>query len=451
MNNLHLHKLFNKSIAWNTLESVIYESIVISHHILMFAIMGTAGYGFIGTLFSLIYLFAKLSNLGFDQSLPAFFTYFSKSKKNCSTYLITQIGIQLIGLLLFFGTMLLFSSHITNWYPLLKNSSFSLFVTCVSLACVESIKRPLRKILQLSFKNHITALSEIFIISTYIFSVWTLYFLGCELTPLLVLLPKLICTLIALLVIVVYICKWVNQLPNQQSDKLAIVGRIINNRLFNFFNQLTTNMFSSNILVPLTAGSLGLESAGILKICSNAAYTITGLIHTIFGQTGDALLAHTKDNHIIHSKHAFNLISSRINQVLYAVFIFSIINYKKIIILLSGSSTFPAITLYLLFVLVISENVFIAYERFFITHEQSAFFMIFNISALGLLLSTLPYAQSVSATSALLYIIIIRACMFALISGYSYYKWHITPGITPRPLFITGLVAISLCFFLMTS
>lgn len=442
MNNLYA--LFNKSVIWNTVESVIYEAVLISHHIAMFAILGKAQYGFIGTLFSLIYLFAKVSNIGLDQSLPAFFTHFSKNKKNCSSYLITQLVLQIIGLTIFSVALFFLGSYVSNYYPILKNNSLMLNITCVGLACIESIKRPIRKILQLQFKNHITATLEILIITLYIATVWVLYWCGFELTPTLVLLPKLICTAIALLIMSYYIINWVRQLPTDSSSEQPILKRIISNRLFNFCNQLTSNMFSSNVLVPLTAGSLGLESAGILKICSNAAYTVTGLIHTIFGQTGDALLAHTKDAHLIHAKKAFKHIATRINQVLYAVVIISIINYKKLALLLSASQAIPALTLYLLFILIISENLFIAYERFFITHERTDFFMIFNLCALGVLFYTLPYAQSVSPTAALLAIIVIRAVMFTLISLYSYRTWNISPGITPQPAYITSLVAISL-------
>ena len=245
MNNLY--KLFNKSIAWNSVESVIYEATLMTHHILMLAVLGKAAYGFIGTIFSLTYLFAKISNLGFDQSLPAFFTHYSKNKKNCYEYLVTQFFLQMAGLVTFSIMLWFFGSYLAHYYPVLKNNSMNLYITCIGLACIESIKRPIRKLLQLMFKNHITAPLEIFIITTYIGSIWTLYWHGFELTPLLLLLPKLICTSIALGIMIVAITRWIHQLPETNEPAQPLVKRIVSNRLFNFCNQLTTNMFSSNV------------------------------------------------------------------------------------------------------------------------------------------------------------------------------------------------------------
>ena len=322
----------NHSLKWISLESLSYQFILLTHQILLFKVSGYKTYGAIGTIFSLVYFTVTITSLGLESSLSPFFKKISKSKKSFRLFFIVQL-IPTIVLSVIAASLFMLFKKAGYGYTCTSLLSYWLIAIIALLIFTESIKKTLRGILYLAFKNRINAFIEIASILAYVFTVWLLYFITKQLTLNTIFIPMFAISALSSTILIFFIIRFYAQLPETRKpfEQEISLSRVAKCRLLNFINQFGHNMFSSNFLVPFFAFQFGLTQAGIFKLLSHISYGITSLMRKIFGWTSDSFLSQAKDMAIEYKQNIFSIITKQLNHVLYALIIFSAINTSKII------------------------------------------------------------------------------------------------------------------------
>lgn len=386
MTNTNVYKLFNRSIKWNTIEAIVYQSIITIHQILLFSVVDRLHYALIGTVFSLLYLSIVFLNLGFDKSLITFFNDYSKSKSNFKKFFISQIFIQLM-LLMFVGiNFVLFKDYIIDLFcinfkcPSLQTNSWMIIIL---LMLTESLKKTLRTFGQLAFMNKRTASIEIFTISLYFLFVWGHYLLTHQMNLISILVPLLIESLISNLFLSYILFRFYKNIDINNSNSTLSIVNIIINRFYLYINQISHLFFSGNFIITFLAYIFNLEQISILKLTNNIAVYITVLMERIFGITSAALLTHVKKFSLAIRNNALNISTEKLYKFLYATIIFLIINFKIISSYKIEIHETNWLGIYLFLFLLFFENFFITFEQFLIAEGKTYYLTIINgISAI---------------------------------------------------------------------
>lgn len=445
-----LYKQYSKSLLWNAFESLSYQIMLLAHQIALFSITDRATYGLIGTIFSTTYLLVMVANFGLDVSISAFFTQAVQSKSHFRKTVFFQLIPEYLLLITIFGSSLWILPILTRiGIPFQLN--LTTFLLLSALIIFEGSKKTLRSLLQLGFHSNKTACIEVATIIAYIAIVWIGYFLGHPINITLIFLPLLCVSALSSIILLVFLIDFYEKLPNNSATPPpthTFQWRIVRNRFFNFLNQITHSLFSSNFLVPFFALTFGLAHAGILKLTASIAHCITSIVQKTFGISGTILLAHTKDKPLEQRQNAFFTISNRLNQALYGFTLFFAINYSVIVRLKGLPETTTVLTLaYLFLIIIFSENFFLAYEKFYITHEKTEYLFLFNIITMGSIGILLSQAHTFSHLSLMLAIIGLRFIAFCAIVFFSFYQWRIKPGLAVQPYYLASSLIASLAFF----
>ena len=225
---------------------------------------------------------------------------------------------------------------------------------------------------------------------------------------------------------------------------------MLKSRGFNYLNQLSHLIFSSNFLVPFFALQFGLVHAGVFKLISHIAYCTTAILRKTFGITSDAMMAKTKEMTWEVKRSVFLRVTQSLHHALYGVIIFFAINYNKIVAYKGAQAeTVSGPLIYLFFIICLSEIFFIAYEKFYITQEKAGRLLVFNVSTMLLMYGAIKSAAGFSKLGLLLIILAIRAGMFVLLSGFSFYSWKIKPQWRMQPRYIAAAFSIAIGFFFL--
>lgn len=450
MDSLSFKKKFVHGLRWNSIESIIYYSILATHQIGLRAISTTNFYGAMGTLFALVFLTTAVFNFGFDFSIIPFFSIYSSSKQLFRSYLLKQIGVQII-LYSFIASIMIFILA-NNVLQIKKMPSISLFLAIIisSLIISEGIKKSLRIILQLGFKSHITATIELFYIISYVSLVWGIYIFTGKISLYTIFLPMLTISLIANSFLLTVIYKFYKKIPAVSSSNRQISWKEIGyNRITNYGYQLTRELFTSNFLIPFFAMNFGLALAALLELVTALNQFITIIIKKIFGITGQALLSHVKNMHISAKRKVFDMASRNLYTVLIIVVSLIILTYKPIIALkapqASADNTFLGL---LFFILLFSENFILLYEKWFIIEEKTLYLIIFNGSLLALFwgLLQVPYLNSPLIILSALIVLRLIACIWLMLA--SFYAWQLRPpGLNKKFYIVYISLALLISYF----
>lgn len=448
---IDIYKQYSKSIAWNTFESFFYQFFLLAHQLALFTVTDRATYGLIGALFSSTYLLVMVTNFGLDVSMSAFFTQAIQSKQHFKKIVFFQLAPE-YGLLLVIGFILLLLSPLLGQLPIPFHLDASALSLLGCLIIFEGGKKTLRALLQLGFQSRKTACVEVATIIGYIGMVWVGYLMGRPINLTLVFLPLLIVSALSSFILLFFLIQYYNTLPDHSTIPLpdrTLQLRILRNRFFNFLNQLTHSLFSSNFLVPFFAMSFGLSYAGILKLTASIAHCITSIVQKIFGISGTVLLAHLKESSLEIRQKAFIAISHRLNQVLYGFILFFAINHGVIVRARALPESSTILTLaYLFMIIIFSENFFLAYEKFYITHERADHLFLFNLGTMILIGAILTQVHLFSHLSIMLAIIGLRLVSFFGVTLFSFYYWRLKPALSIHPYYFASSLIGSLAFFI---
>ena len=443
-----LYNQFNRSILWNSIESILYQLIFLGHQLWLFKVMNAATYGLVGLLFSSAYLLIEICNLGLDASLAPFYTALIKDKSSFKKILFIQLLPEycLLAALLCLG-LLLRSSII-----ILKTLEPTLLVIIGGIIFFEGAKKTLRMLLHLAFLNKKTAYIEIGSIIGYVTFVWSYYALHSSLSLYAIFLPMLLISCASSLFLAGTLYSFYSTLATKdQAASPLVYKRMLQTRAYVYVNTISHMLFSSNFLVPFFAFNFSLNQAGVLKLVSTIAYSITSIMQKIFGISSSALLAHMKDMALPSKQQAFRIMTQRLYQVLYGIIIFFIINHHIIFTNSSAYSHNELAYIYLFLILTFSETFFITYEKFYIAEEKTEHLFLFNCIAMALFIFVLSYAHLFSPSLLFCALLAIRFFSFLLIGLASFNRWRLKPYWNIQPLFFIFSLAISLSFFWIMS
>lgn len=449
---VELYKRFTHSIAWNTLESVVYQLCFLAHQLLLFSVTDRTTYGLIGTFFSITYLIVTITNCGLDVSVAPFFTIITQSKDQFKKFFLMQLVPELcIVTTLFLAAMIkhIFFSSLT--LPCDVGTPFLIILG--TLVFFEGAKKTLRMILHLAFLNDKTTFVEIANIIMYVSLVWTSYLLGNPISLYLIFIPMLIVSATSCLMLFVFVYDYYATLPDKSTSKIEIGSlqwRILQSRFFNFFNQISHMIFSSNFLVPFFALFFGLHQAGVLKLLASITHSITTIVQKAFGISSNILLSHIKDESDVVKKNIFFMITNHLNQVIYGILLFFIINHKTIMGISAIANTGTTWSIAYLFMFIsFSETFFIAYENFFITHEKAGYLFLFNMIIMSIVMCIMMNMHLFSQLMLLLAIIAVRIFAFSTLGLLSFYQWRIKPALAINPRYFFCSFLISITFYVL--
>jgi len=446
-----ISKKLSHSLKWLSLESIIYQAIFLLHQICLLKITGYKLYGAIGALFSIIYLTVTITSFGLESSLSPFFKEISTSKKSFFHFFTFQFSITLLLALLSIPIILLLKLSDPSIFSHQTNLLFMLIIPLLILS--ESIKKTLRAILYLSFKNKINMTIEIISLLCYVATIWAIYLTSHTVSLYTIFTPMLLMSLTSNSLLFTHVYRYYEALPENlhsqagQDSSKNLSWRPLKTRSINFANQFSHSLFSSNFLVPFFAFQFGLAQAGIFKLLSHVSYSISMLMRKIFGWSSDALLSQTKDLSMEEKQHIFSQLNQKINHAIIALIIFFMINTRKIATFYAPATVINWPLIYFFLMITLTENLFISYEKFYIVEEKNSILLILNLFSTLTLFAIISYSSYLSQPLLLFLILLSRATFFVILALISFAKWQIRPQIQIKPLYLATFTLISLVFF----
>lgn len=446
---------FKQGLLWNLFDSVGSQGILVLYHILFRALFGTALHGIMGCMLSLFYLALTIGNFGLDSTLAPFLEFIIHSRKSMRTFITRHMIPQIIVWTIFALFWSIFYPHAAA-LPLASTITSSLHPELAALMglffIVESLRKTARAFLHLTFYTALTALVEVGGTAFYLLSILMIYYVRGTLSLEESWQALLASGLIQLMALIIGLIHFYRTLPTHPAQSIPsdahLSKRIIKTRLFVWANQCMKQLFSGNFLVPICALQFGIEQASLMKIMTSISYWVTLIANKAFGVTSNALLAHLKFRSLETQRAAFSYLTYLLNQALYFLVIFLLINGKKIALLqLTPTATISWSLLYFLLIIAFFESLFILYEKWFIFEEKTHYYVLFNGLSFAVLYSFLSLARSPLAIALL--VITLRLMTFVLLTLFSFYWWRIWPSWRPSVKTIIGSLALSGIFYVL--
>lgn len=437
-------KQYMTNITWSTIEAIVFQTLLLCHHSLLFKVTDTYFYGLMGSLFGFIYCAVKIFDLGFNKSLLSFYKHYTADKNIFNYFIREQLKPNLIfyciSILGLFFVKLFLPTHI----PFLSSFNFPLLIIASGLIATESIKIILKRFLQLAHNFRLVAACEISFIICYQCIIWSYYWWGYPLTHLFIFGSCFILSLgetVGLFFLTYY---WYKNLPSQSNTLPLPAKHIAKNRLYMYGHSMIKQLFSANILVPLFAYSFGFEYAALLKLASYMTHSVTSIIEKIIDPSSTVLFAHTKTKSYTQAEENFILASRTAHHIIIGIFIFILINASKFLAFSQLTTTItPYIVLY--FLINYGENFFITIEKLYIAQNRSEYIflstLITGIAGIGI------FFYMPSPVSALLLLLLSRVVAFFALLIPLTYKWNIKPAMQLSPRYLFGSLIISFIFF----
>lgn len=466
-----IHQKFICAFHWNLVGSISYESLKVLHCFLLFTRLDPVTCGFVGSLFSVIYLITRIADFGATNSIPPFHNLFTRNKENFRYFLIRYSliphlplilgGVIMVALIPFFGTFAtVLKIHLptsirnifdalANWAAPLTINNMTLYLVVLPLIIIlETIRSFFRQFLHTIFQSKTIVIAELIIFIGYLASIWIPHFIyEWPLTLNLIFIPHLADSMLALIVFMVMVHNFYKTLPHGHANlPPQLWKRLAATKSFNYLLRVTRHMFTSNFLTPLFAVKFGLKAAGIFYFASTLANTTQAIVRSLVNYSGGALFASLKDASQAEKKHAFDLIAQKLVRIVAPCIIFMIINYRSIIRLgQSGDITDVTFSLALLFLIIsFTEFFFILYEQFYIIEEAADKLLVFKLFEVAIFYGLVTLSPSESQVATLASIIFIRVFSFVVIAVNAYYNWKIIPNFKTNHRLVAFSLMVSL-------
>lgn len=433
---------FIRGIAWNSLESLAYHAVFLTHQVMLFKTIDTRLYGTASALISGIYFTVMLANAGLDASMGPFFGAMKSSKENFFRYAVGQLIVQLILLPACALAGLLLTA---SWMPTLCNESL-LWPIVIGIVTCEGIKKSLRTLLQLAFLNHATTKAEIVYIIGYSLLVWTWIGARGTCTLIMLLAPLLIGSIINCLFLAHVAYTWYLELPDSQTigTPHASWRRILKTRALGFMSITAQQLFSSNFLTPALALHSGAHAAGAFSLVATLMSSLTNIFHKVGGYTTQALLAHFKHEDLATKQSAFSFITTQLFHLLCVVTCFLLINYHTLLSYKIRASVDTSIMLfaYSYMGLMLCEYATLAYEKFLINEERAEYLGLYHGFAISCCIAAVlsAYGNPYILCGTLL---LIRVASLVGLAYGTYRLWGISPQVTVNLRYIAFAVFAS--------
>lgn len=441
---ISIYSKFKRGIAWNTVESIAYHGLYLTHHYMLFRTIDPSLYGWSSSLLGGIYFVIMIANCGLDVSMGPFFSIISSSRAACIRYGLTQLLMQAIILpvVALCGLTLLASKAGLN---------LPLWIIIVGIVVSEGLKRSVRTILQLAFENHATTKAEIASIGIYCLLVWSGIVVGGSCSLELLLGSLLVSSLLSLAYLLRVAWRWFVTLPEQQLtyQTTGFWMRIVQTRILGFTSVTAQQIFSSNFLTPALALSSGSLAAGVFSLIATTVSSLTSLFHKVGGYTTQALLAQIKYADLKVKQETFGFITSQLFHIMIIIVSFLALNYNTCISY-SIDCPIPGSTMLVAYIyvgLMLCEYASLAYEKFFINEEQVHYIGLLQLTTIGLSMMTIWYSASVAW--ALVGLLSIRLLGVGALGYTSYRFWGIYPQVSINRFLLTAAVCGSTLLYVV--
>ncbi len=451
----NLYAKFLHSVRWNSIESIYYNSLLIGFQFVLYRITQPEQYGVIGILFSLLYIGTKLAPLGFNETLAPFFAQATLNKTTFRTLIVrqwyTHIALFAPLALICYSAQKLIPSILSTLQTLITLSPITIFLF-VLLVFSESLKTTLRIVLQLTFLNQKTALIEMATITSYVVAFSYLFIVYGSVTLYTVFAPLLVTSLASAAALSLYVYYWYQELPDTSHKNVDFTTqkRFTVLRGFNIINQISRLCFSGNMLIPLFAWQFGIASAGVFKLANMIGYSISRMIRKMFDSPSLALLSKTKTMDSTAKQFSFGIITNNINRLVVCVMLFLLVNHKALLYGHGfGEGTLSWWILCFFLILPITENLFIAYETFYLVEEKPWYIFFTNISTIALFYGI---ATNITLLNPMIIVLLLTSYRLALLIGmstFSFYRWNIKPNWRVQPAYLFSSLLIAFAFFFL--
>lgn len=428
-----------KGLAWNTFESIIYQSLLVIHFIVLYRHTDPSLFGTIGVIFSLVYLMTFIVNGGLDTALAPYARLLMNNRHFWRAIFIPHLIVQLI----ICAAIGILSIGINIFF--LHRLSYMVSSILALVLITETTKKTIRTVAHLTFHNQLTALVELATLSIYLSMVWTSYFFYTGISLILIFLPLFITSLLSCLILGIAMYHFYMQLPDNDELPIPPNTTFIRTRFYTYGTHLGHILFSSNFLIPFFAFHIGLAHTGIFKLMSSITHTITSMLYKIFGPTSQALFSHMVNRSAHEKQQLFFTLTEYLHHVLYGLIIFFTINYTKLIGTHEGINN----SLVILFLLIqLTEHMFIVYEKFFIAHHQAAYLCLLSFISLVITGTLLLLPLPSSPLTIMGIVLCIRIVALSIMGVTAYHRFHIKPALTMRADFIILALSIAGIFFI---
>lgn len=450
-------KQFVSGFAWNLFDSIITQGLLIIHNVLVRQFIGIEFHGLFGSLLSSFYFLLVILNLGLNYSLAPYISQFIKSKNNLRSFVIKHFVPHIVFII--FCSIIFFLAHpyIISFikYERAELSGFLFLIMSLTIVS-ESIKKILKTFLQLVFCTKVAALTEVSGMYLYILVAWAGYLLGFSFNLVYCWAILLFISVAQMLIYFKVFSDIYTGLDNNNNNNEGNITselhkKMFKTRCFIWSNQVCTELFSTNFLVPLSAFYFGASQASFFKIVSSLARWIILIIQKGFGVSSSALLAHSKKFNSENSRRVFDFLSFIFHQLIYVISVFIIINAKKIVLLqLHTDSIVTWSGLYFILLTTLADSLSVLYSSWFIIQEKANYFFLFNFFNISVFLTVYYFFPSVHSLFAFfLLLFLIRFTIFIVTSCYAYLQWNIKPNFMIH--LKTGFIALifSLIFYFL--
>lgn len=409
---MHFSRRIAQGVKWNAFESIAYQLLLCVHRFMVYKVAGGVLFGTIGALFSCVYGSVFLAQLGFNESINAFFKEFSVSRATARRFFLHHGVMQ--GILLVGAPCIVFIVP----FPVLSLISQTAFYAAAFLFIVESIRIALRTLLQLTFLNKELALIDFVGLCLYVSTIWIYWFCGYALTVESLLIPLVIVSCLQLPFLVWYAVRWYRNLPTSHVPPLSNT-RILRVRFFSWLHHIASSHSISNALIPYTAYAWGLEYASLAKLLSTLVQMVTTVLRHTIGFSSLALFTQYKHAPAKDKRPLFY----RMNKILFITLLCISMSTLVISTLLTPFFPLPVtfISIFILFLTL--EACFIPCEAAYLIQERTdilAVTFLINIAALSLF--SFMYTP---ATSTMLFLVFIgiRSITVGFLTVFLPYRW----------------------------
>lgn len=364
-------------------------------------------YGIISLIFSTIYLATLHINLGLDLSFaPLFGTY-----KKSSAYF-KQITYQILANIAFGLCASSVIYHMHNHIACLTKSQL---IICCMLAISETTKKSIKSLLHLLLAHkHIMAV-EITTLCLYIFTVWSLL-MSYQPSVTIIFAPLLGVSCLTVCIYSYMYTSYITLLPTCAHVQAPATSSQLTLRIQHYTYQVIHSLYSPNFLVSVIALH-DIELAALLKVISVGLYAVNSMIRYIFGITSSVLFSYIKNSYMHEKEEIFALLHRYLHKTLLCTGILFIAHHY---LFLNHVAYQHVTVIYLFLLLILSEDLTIAYEHFFIIEEQTIFLIICHAAIIVpvFLLKGLHYKH---IEHLLLILMCMRGAYLVMIHYYKHY------------------------------
>lgn len=280
--------------------------------------MTSADYGQTGFILSTIYLAARIADFGNAYSTVPLLEDMRQSQK---TYRI------ILGRFFLFPQFpaLLVCACILSWYIPQANKGL-----IIAIFICETYRLFLRYLLHAQFKNSCVVIIELSSFAVFLISVWVPYIMNGTITPYTILVAHFADSILATTFLAGLSIYHYQSLPESRpNERLPSIWNVLSNKIFPYFNRLSREITSSNVLTPVYGLMFGYERISIFYFLGIATTAYQMIIRNTITYSGNALMAQLRYASNEQKFQAFNMISEKLSIMLAIPLTITVVFYSN--------------------------------------------------------------------------------------------------------------------------